>query len=247
MLAPTLVRTPMIYTFFNKGRYGRLSYWVQASISAIVAFLATMMLAPSASAALASSCRVAPSASCVPPDDTGDGPGTLLATQLDPFSFVTSSGITHGAIKAEVFREVGGTLDFYYIVFNAPDSVTSVMQETDLNFSGWATSVAFRSDGSNIPGFVNGNIAPSSVFRDPSGSTIQFDFSGVPQNERSRVVVISTNAFYYAPGTTMIDGSGPLATFQPAVPEPESLFLLGSGLLLVIALGRQICKPPSAR
>jgi hypothetical protein len=50
----------------------------------------------------------------------GDAPGTLLATKLDAFSFTTSGGITHGAIKTEVFRETGGTLDFYYIVFNAP-------------------------------------------------------------------------------------------------------------------------------
>jgi hypothetical protein len=169
----------------------------------------------------------------------GDMPETLLATQLDPFSFTTSGGITHGAIKTEVFRETAGTLDFYSIVFNAPDSATSVMRETDLNFSGWATSVAFRSDGSNVPGFVNGNVPPSSADRYASGSTVEFNFSGVPPNERSRVVIVSTNAFYFAPGTTMIDGSGPLATFEPAAPEPGCFILFGSGLLaLVVARGR---------
>jgi hypothetical protein len=105
------------------------------------------------------------------------------------------------------------------------------MRETDLDFTGWPISVGFRSDGSNVPGFVNGNIPPSSVDRDASGSTVDFNFSGVPPNERSRVVIVSTNAFYFASGTTRIDGSGPLATFEPAIPEPGCFVLFGSGLL----------------
>jgi len=203
----------------------------------ILAFTAALIVVPQATAGLLASCALAPGTSCLPPDDMGDMPGTLLATQLDPFSFTTSGGITHGAIKTEVFRETAGTLDFYYIIFNAPDSATSVMRETDLNFSGWATSVAFRSDGSNVPGFVNGNIPPSSADRDASGSTVEFNFSGVPPNERSRVVIVSTNALYFGLGTTMVDSSGPLATFEPTVPEPGSFILFGSGLL-VLAVGR---------
>jgi hypothetical protein len=216
-----------------------MSKYNNAILVSICALAASMILAPLATAGLIASCPLAPGGSCVPPDDMGDTPGTLLATQLDPFSFVTSSGTTHGAIKTEVFRETGGTLDFYYIVFNAPDSAASVMREMDLNFSGWATSVAFRSDGSNVPGFVNGNIPPSSADRDISGATVGFNFGGVPPNQRSRVVVVSTDAFYFAPGSTMIDSSGPLATFQPAVPEPGSFVLLGGGLLALAVVRRR--------
>jgi hypothetical protein len=133
---------------------------VRLHILPMLAFTAAVVLVPPATASLLASYVLSPGTTCLPPDDMNDMPGTLLATQLDPFSFTTSSGITHGAIKTEVFRETAGTLDFYYIVFNAPDSATSLMRETDLNFSGWATSVAFRSDGSNVPGFVNGNVPP---------------------------------------------------------------------------------------
>jgi len=203
--------------------------------TSVCALTATMILAPAAMAGLIASCQFLPGGSCSPPDDAGDTPGTLLASRIDPFSFTTSSGTTHGAIKAEVFQEMGGTLDFYYIVFNAPDSATSIMRETNLNFGGWATSVAFRSDGSNVPGFVDGNILPFSADRDLSGANVGFNFGGVPPNERSRVVIVSTNGFYFAAGGTVIDGSGPLATFEPAVPEPRCLVLFSTGLIGLVA------------
>jgi hypothetical protein len=193
----------------------------------------TIVVSPRASAGLMSSCLLTPGGSCVPPDDAGEAPGTMLALKFAPFSFSTGAGITHGVLKAEVFKETGGTLDFYYIVFNQPDSATSVASESDLNFAGWATSVAFRSDGSQVPGFVDGNVPPSSADLDGSGSTVGFNFGPVLPNQRSRVVVISTNAFSFTTGQSMVEGSGPLATFQPTVPEPGSFILFGGGLLLM--------------
>ena len=124
-------------------------FWALA-ISMIVA-------SPRATAGLISSCPLTAGGSCIPPDDMGDAPGTMLAVKFAPFSFTTSSGLTHGVLKAEVFAEMGGTLDFYYTVFNQPDSATALARESDLNFTGWTTSVAFRSDGSQVPGFVDGN------------------------------------------------------------------------------------------
>src|SRR5689334_14303129 len=122
-------------------------FWALA-ISLIVA-------SSKATAGLVSSCPLMAGGSCIPPDDMGDAPGTMLAVKFAPFSFTTSSGLTHGVLKTEVFAEMSGTLDFYYIVFNQPDSATAVARESDLNFVGWATSVAFRSDGSQVPGFVD--------------------------------------------------------------------------------------------
>jgi hypothetical protein len=193
--------------------------------------ISTIARTPPATAGLVSSCPLTPGGSCVPPDDAGDSPGTMVALKFAPFSFTTGAGATHGVLKEEVFKEVGGTFDFYYIVFNLPDSATPVMRESDLNFAGWATSVAFRSDGSQVPGFVDGNVPPSSADRDASGSTVGFNFGPIMPNQRSRVVVISTDAFSFTTGQSMIDGSGPLATFQPATPEPASFMLLGCGLL----------------
>jgi hypothetical protein len=192
-----------------------------------------IVVSPRATAGLVSACPLTGGGSCIPPDDMGDTPGTMLAVKFAPFSFTTSAGITHGVLKAEVFAEIGGTLDFYYIVFNQPDSATAVARESDLNFTGWTTSVAFRSDGSQVPGFVDGNVPPSSADLDGSGSTVGFNFGPILPNQRSRVVVISTNAFSFTTGQSMVDGSGPLVTFQPTVPEPASFVLLGGGLLLM--------------
>ena len=214
----------MLTSLQSKSRYT----WVLS----FCALAAAIVFVPTATAGLITSCTLAPGSSCSPPDDAGDAPGTLLAARIDPFSFTTASGITDGAIKTEVFRESGGTLDFYYIIFNAPNSATSVMGEMEMDFSGWTTAVAFRSDGSSVPGFVDGNIAPLSASRDVAGSIIGFNFGGIPPNERSRVVIVSTNAVSFGPGSMVVDGSSQLAAFQPTVPEPTTFGLLIVGLFL---------------
>jgi hypothetical protein len=201
----------------------------------------TIMVSPRANASLVSYCSLTAGSSCVPPDDIGDTPGTMVALTFAPFSFTTNAGLTHGVLKEEVFKEISGTLDFYYIVFNLPDSATSLTRESDFNFAGWATSVAFRSDGSDVPGFVDGNVPPSSADLDGSASTVGFTFGPILPNQRSRVVVISTNATGFTTGQSMVDGSGPLATFQPATPEPASFFLLGCGLLALVGAGK-VCR-----
>jgi hypothetical protein len=195
--------------------------------------ISTIVVSQPASAGLLSSCPLIPGGSCLPPDDAGDPPGTMVALKFAPFNFTTSAGLTHGVLKEEVFKELSGTFDFYYIVFNLPDSATSLTRESDLNFAGWATSVAFRSDGSQVSGFVDGNVPPSSADRDAPGSTVGFNFGPILPNQRSRVVVISTDALGFTTGQSTIDSSGPVATFQPATPEPASFLLLGCGLLLM--------------
>lgn len=207
-------------------------------------FISMIALSCLASADPLSSCSLVAGSTCVPPDDAGDAAGSMLAVQFDPFTFATAAGTTAGVLKTEVFREAGGTLDFYYILFNTPTSATSLTRESDLDFTGWNTSVAFRSDGSQVPGFVDGDIAPLSADRDPSGATIGFTFGPIPPNERSRVVVVSTNATSFGLGDAIIDGSGPLATFEPAVPEPGSLLLVASSIVLIF-IRRMMTRSPA--
>jgi len=71
------------------------------------------------------------------------------------------------------------------------------------------------------------------MFRRASGSTVGFNLGPILPNQRSSVVVVSTNAFSFTTGQSMVDGSGPLTTFQPTVPEPASFILLGGGFLVM--------------
>jgi hypothetical protein len=181
----------------------------------------------------------------IPLDVTGTPPGTLLASLLAPFSSTRFSG----TIESAVYRETSGMLDFYYQVMNSANSIDPIARETDSVFSGFSTSVAFRSDGASGVGngFVNGGRAPTTADRNVNGSVVGFEFppsllTEIDPGLHSDVLVISTNATNFAAGNaSVIDGTTfTAASFQPAsaVPEPGSMLLLGSGLMSLVAMRR---------
>jgi len=167
--------------------------------------------------------------------------GTLLASLNAPFT----TGAYTGALRAAVVRNETNTLDFYYQVTNDATSLTSLGRETNFNFSGFNTSVFFRTD--NAPavggGFVTGTETPDTADRD-NGGVVGFNFltgatgsSGkIDPGETSSILVVRTNATLFAPGiSSVINGSGTsVTTFQPVIPEPASLGLLTAGALLAL-------------
>src|SRR4029077_9188841 len=100
-----------------------------------------------------------PPGSTVFPGLTADAPGTLLASLFAPF--VSTLGTESGTAVSAVFRESGGTLDFYYQLTNnttAPHCGAAGQQACDplsrvtaTNFFGSSTSTGFRLDGSTLP------------------------------------------------------------------------------------------------
>jgi hypothetical protein len=185
-----------------------------------------------ASGALTGTVLLLPNSSVVPGTvPAATAPGNLLATLSSPFSFTTTAGTTSGTLVTAVYKESGGTLDFYYQIDNGTSSATSVSRETDTSFTGFTTSVGSRTDGASLTGttFVNGSAVPQSADRD-AGATVGFDFNPpvtakIAPGQSSLVLVISTNATSFTAGNTSIidGGSQTVASFQPTVPEPAAL------------------------
>ncbi|HEY6390894.1 MAG TPA: PEP-CTERM sorting domain-containing protein [Bryobacteraceae bacterium] len=185
----------------------------------------------------------------VPP---GTAPGTLLASLVAPYSFVTTAGTTSGSLVSAVYRNSSGTLDFYYQVNNAASSATAIARETDDAFNGFLTWLGFRVDGSALAGplFVDGTVGPVTGDRNGgTGAVVGFSFNPpdgakILPGLHSNVLVISTNAVNFQAGNaSVIDGgTQTVASFQPsaATPEPASFALLGLGLLAVGGIGRKI-------
>jgi hypothetical protein len=222
-------------------------------------FMASAVCAQTATAGPASCSTVppavllAPASTVTPGDCTGTSAGTLLATVSAPFTSTT--GVDSGTIVSAVFREAGGTLDFYFqITLNATATncgavgqpgCDPVLRETDISFAGFMTWVAVRTDGASLPGgaFLNGTTSPVSADRNSVGNIVGFSFNPpssaeLQPGETSLVLVIGTNATNFTlgnasvidGGTTTVSALAPAGGSSPT-PEPGTLLLLGSGMV----------------
>ena len=176
--------------------------------------------------------------------------GTLVAS-----SSSTVAAATYTASYASaVYRNTGGTLDFYYQIFtnsiNAADEINGL---TAFNFAGFTVDamVSFLDpDGANTlfgaaanpnsdgPGGTSLGFT-STAQRNGSGGTVRADFglNGLEAaGERSATYIFRTNAVNARAGTfTSTDGSTvTVNAFAPsAVPEPATwgMMILGLGMV----------------
>jgi hypothetical protein len=208
----------------------------------------------------------------LPPDQFTPLPGTSLAqapslagqvlaqeNELAAFPIGPLSQIVNVSVEASVVRNLAGTLDFYWRVVVAPDSVGWVQS---LGLSSFPVSIVdadWRSDSA-------GTVAPSGAwyFADPASPSVQFSFSdpnrlGLGAGEQSFSLLLRTDAtsfvhtgvfdlagIYFDDEGPAVGGTGPLSTFAPAaapVPEASAATLWLAGLavlpLLVARRGAQ--------
>jgi hypothetical protein len=184
--------------------------------------------------------NVVPIGTSGPPDIfTGQSAGTLLASALSPFSV----GATSGTLETAVFREAGGTLDFYYQV-NVTTTATAVSFLNVFGYSGFPTAdEGYRTDGGSLPGgFVDGTVIPTSVFR--AVDRIAFTIPNVGAGQSSSVLEVQTDARAFIGTTSALVAGGDgqttaLTTFAPLAPEPGSVLLIGGGFLAIAGLRRR--------
>ncbi|MFI5287001.1 MAG: hypothetical protein ACHQ4F_11850 [Candidatus Dormibacteria bacterium] len=188
-----------------------------------------------AAPALASTC-LPQGSTCSPDDFTGELAGTLLAVLVSP---VSVSGAFSATYTDAVYKESGGTLDFYLQAVNNTTSSDAITQLSVSDFQGALADMGYRTDGSTLPSgsFVDGSQTPTDVTRATSGDPIAWDFTGsnpanmLPPGDTSYVLEVKTNAVQYTLGTvTLTSGGGgvvgsgfaPVVTQMSSTPSPTT-------------------------
>lgn len=168
--------------------------------------------------------------------------GIVLEDLITPFSFSGAGETISGEIQNRVVRSnADNTLDFYWRIRNLSGNGDISAFRVD-GFSGFTLDADWRIDGL-------GNVAPdiARYFGSAAGAVnFLFNSNEVGPNEESYFFFLDTQAKLYSRSGRFDllcapnDCISPLMmTFAPVVPIPPAVWLLGSGLLGLLAIARR--------
>lgn len=162
---------------------------------------------------------------------------------------------TFGTVQTRVVQESSaGTLDFYFRIFNNPQSKTFVSAGRFADYTGFSTDVNYRLDGL-------GDIGPVEVKRvGAGGSSVNFVFDsfepdGVAPGESSLFLMVKTNAREYttsqgdlvigpdlagAPSGDLTNLFTVYAPSSSCVPEPGTYAMIAMGFGFLGILRRRM-------
>jgi len=192
------------------------------SFSRLLLLLAlTLLLVPMANASILSAGDTMPPSPLFPT-------GTTLAS----ISGVTLTTPTFSVVySTSVLRDPNNTwcancLDFVYQFTNNGPDVNQ--RYTMYNFGDFMIAAGTMPFGVHDPTTVSRSASTG-------GQVISFNFVGneIPRGMTTVTLVIETNATLFEPGLVSVqDGTANFGNaFQPAIPEPTSLVLMGGGLI----------------
>ena len=174
--------------------------------------------------------------------------GTLLVQKV--MNFVGNPDYFNGTLWAAVYQDPNGGLDFLYQVRNDATSQTTLQRFTTNSFADpfvWGTAVSYLTV---IPtgweSGILGTVAPQTANRSAEGSTIGFLYaagaSGITPGATSYIMMVDceTCRWYGTGHSQVIDGGVWTGeTYAPAVPEPITAGLIGTGLIGLSLLRRR--------
>lgn len=210
------------------------------------------VLAVVAVVAAASSAWATPLVPGTPNDFISPVPATSGSAPWGPVSLVTSmtssysSPTLSGTVTTLVYKEAGGTLDFFYQVTST--NANPAIHLSVPGFGNTTTNAYMVTDPTILPSPASSNLGSvgyTDIYRiDPN--VVGADFMGGLANASSYWLVVQTNATSYGSSTAFIqDGSQASAASLAPAPLPSSLALFATGAFgLVGGLIRRIRRTP---